>query len=81
MKLDDSEINSSSAFNEAPEVEELHPLMKDARFYELPPALQEQVMNLWNMGITDDAKRVLDLMSQHNNSIPAVANDLFKSQG
>ena len=81
LKLNESEINNSSAFNDPPEAEELPPLMKDERFYELPSALQEQVMNLWNMGITDDAKRVLDLMSKHKNSIPAVANDLFQSQG
>ena len=39
LKLNESEINNSSAFNDPPEVEELHPLMKDERFYELPEAL------------------------------------------
>ena len=81
LKLNEREMNSSSAINDPPEVEELNPLMKDARFHELPEALQEQVMNLWNMGITEDSKRVLDLMKKQKKSIPAVANDLFQSQG
>lgn len=81
LKLNESEINNSSAFNDPPEAEELNPLMKDERFYELPEALQEQVMNLWNMGITEDAKKLLDLMEKHKNNIPSVANDLFQSHG
>ena len=72
-------MQDSSAFNE-PAEEDLNPLQKDARFYDLAPEIQVQALNLWNMGATDNPEKVLALLNKHNNNVAAVANDLFMSQ-
>ncbi len=72
-------IEDSSAFNEAPEVEELSEIQKHPHFYDLSEEMQEQVLNLWKMGIVTDADKIMKLLSEHKNNIALVANDLFNS--
>ena len=57
-----------------PEVSEIE---KDYRFALLPKSVQEQVLNLYSMGLNTDVDKIFGLIEKHSKNIDLVANEIF----
>ena len=50
---------------------------KDYRFALLPSNVQEQVKNLYSMGLNADVDKIFGLIEKYSKNIDQVANELF----